>query len=121
MSRKVAFSTALEKSHVITGSDDHRFYGYAARLDSTAPSGTYYVQSLDAASLPSNGAVTFLCGSVKVIHTQGRDDFVELDFGESDDLSVKAVAGIVLALSTTEFTLTISGDYLCISGLVYES
>jgi hypothetical protein len=79
------------------------------RLDSTAPNGTYYLQVLNAASLPGDGAVTHLVAPIKVIHATGTDDYITLD---ATDNGVYASTGIVTCLSSSEFTKTISGAYL---------
>jgi hypothetical protein len=80
------------------------------RLDSTAANGTYYLQILNAAALPADGAVTHLLAPIKVIHANGADDTIQIDL---TDNGVYASAGIVVCLSTTEFTKTIAGAYLC--------
>ena len=108
------FSTALETSHVLKATGG-TFYEYAARVDSSAPTADYFVQVIDASSLPSNGAVTMLCGAVKCKHTSGVDDYPFVDIG---DEGVVATNGIVIALSTTEFALTIAGAYLSITETV---
>ncbi len=115
----VAFSaTALEKSHVIKAAAGNLF-GIVARLDSTAPAGTYYFLVINAAALPANGAVTQLCGAVKVQHVLGVDDFVDIEFIPQIS-GVAASLGIVLALSTTEFTLTLVGTaYMSLTGGSY--
>lgn len=110
------FSALLEASHVIKAKPG-TFYEYAARLDKSAPTGDYWIQVIDAASLPGNGAVTFLTGSVKCPHVNGTDDYPFMQIGSE---GVVATAGIVIALSTTEFTLTISGAYLSITETEYR-
>jgi hypothetical protein len=111
-----AFSSALEASHVVKASAGN-LYSTAARLDSTAPSGTYYVQILNAASLPANGAVTHLTAPKKIQHTTGVDDEFYYEF---DPGGIAASTGIVVVLSTTEFTKTISGAYLSLLGASYS-
>ncbi len=86
--------------------------GIIGRLDSTAPNGTYYLQILNATSLPANGSVTHLVAPIKFIHTSGIDQPFSFDYTV---LCIAATTGIVLALSTTEFTLTISGAYLSLT------
>jgi hypothetical protein len=84
------------------------------RIDSTAESGTYYLQVLNAASMPSNGAVTHLVAPVKVQHVLGVDDFFPFDL---TDAGIAFGTGCVIALSTTEFTLTAAGSYLSTTAL----
>ncbi len=99
-------STALEASAVVKNAAG-MLKGFDVRVDSTLASGTYYVQILNHASLPADGAVTHLIAPVKVIHTVGFDDFIEDRFPD-----VSAGTGVVVCLSTTEFTKTIGGAYL---------
>lgn len=108
------FSTALEASHVIFN-DPETLRRAAGRLDSTAATATYYVQCLNAAALPTNGAVTHLLAPIKIQHVLGLDDFWSFD----EDIPVGGVLashGVTIALSTTEFTLTVGGAYLSIGG-----
>lgn len=104
----VSKSSALEASHVIKASSGS-LRGATIRIDSTAPSASYYIQFLNASSLPANGAVTHLIAPLKRIHANGTDDYFSVDFTES---GLTASTGIVIVLSTTEFTKTISGAYL---------
>jgi hypothetical protein len=106
-------SAALEASGVVKASAGSLRL-FSGRIDSTAASGTYYVQMLNAASLPANGAVTMLCAPTKLIHTTGSDTPINLDF---TDNMIAASTGIVFCLSSTEFTKTISGAYLSASVL----
>ena len=112
----VAFSAALEASHVVKNAAG-TFYGYSGRLDATAPTGTYFVQALDASSLPPDGAVTMLVGAVKIQHLVNVDDYPFVDLGH---VAKAAANGIVVVLSTTEFTKTISGAYLSITEARYS-
>ncbi|MFA5376074.1 MAG: hypothetical protein WC455_10045, partial [Dehalococcoidia bacterium] len=101
-------SAALEASSVAKASAGviREFDG---RIDSTAPSATYYIQFLDAASLPADGAVTMLRTPVKVIHTTGADSLVAVDFLAN---GLTASSGIVWCISSTEFIKTVGGNYV---------
>lgn len=100
-------SAALEASSV-TKASAGVIYRIEGRLDSTAGSATYYLQFINASSLPVDGAVTMLKAPYKIIHTAGTDDRFSFDFGDG----ISASIGIVFCLSSSEFTKTISGAYL---------
>lgn len=102
------FSVALEASTVSKASAG-KVRLYSGRIDSTAPTATYYLQALNASSLPVNGAVTFLSAPTKLVHTTGTDTPINIDY---TDNGITAATGIVFCLSSTEFTKTISGAYL---------
>lgn len=103
-------STALEASRVIKASAG-RLYELMGRVDKTAPTADYWVQILNASSLPADGAVTFL-DRFKIVHTNGVDNV----FDFTDNFGAYGSSGLVVCLSTTEFTKTISGAYLSITG-----
>jgi hypothetical protein len=104
----VDFSAALEASSV-TKASAGRLYKATGRIDSTGASATYYIQFYNASSLPADGAVTFLIAPIKIIHTTGANSTFDVDFGT---LGVYASTGMVMALSSTEFTKTISSALL---------
>lgn len=101
-------SAALEASS-ITKATPGALRLFSGRIDSTAPSATYYLQFYNATSLPADGAVTLLCAPTKIIHTVGSDNSVILDFTMN---TVFASSGIVWGLSSTEFTKTITAAYV---------
>jgi hypothetical protein len=101
-------SAALEASSVTKATAGVMRY-FSGRIDSTHATGTYYVQFMNAASLPADGAVTMLCAPVKVQHVTGTDSPVIVDFTMN---GIYASTGIVWCLSTTEFTKTISGAFM---------
>lgn len=105
------FSTALEASHILKASAG-TFRSMSVRLDSTAGSGNFYVQLLNSATLPADGAVTHLAAPVKLVHVNGTDQYVVFD---ADELGIAASAGMVVVLSSTEFTKTIAGAFLSVS------
>lgn len=100
-------STALEDS-TVTKASAGTLRKVEGRVDSTHASATYYWQMYNAASLPADGAVTLLCAPKKIVHVTGTDSNFSIDF---TDNCIYASTGIVGALSTTEFTKTISGAY----------
>jgi hypothetical protein len=101
-------SAALEASGVVKNAAG-LLRLFSGRLDSSAATGTYYFQLLNANALPADGAVTTLAAPTKLIHTTGSDTPIHLDF---TDNMIAASTGIVFCLSSTEFTKTISGAYL---------
>lgn len=101
-------SAALEAS-TVTKASAGRLYGARVRIDSTHATASYYIQFLNASSLPADGAVTFLTAPIKVQHVNGTDSTVSIDL--SNVAGVYASTGIVMCLSTTEFTKTISGAF----------
>lgn len=102
-------SAALEASSV-TKASAGRLYGQVGYIDSTAPSATYYLLYMNAASLPADGAVTFLASAVPVVHTTGTPTAFSVSF--ADVGGIYATTGIVSCLSSTALTKTISGAYL---------
>jgi len=100
-----ASTSALEASSVISAAPC-KVYEVFGRIDSTASSDDYYLQLVNAASLPGDGAVTFLAAPIKVAHTTGTDTTVDVGFGEH---GIAASTGAVWVISTTEFTKTIAG------------
>lgn len=101
-------SAALEASSV-TKAAAGVLRAMGGRIDSTHASGTYYLQVLNHASLPSDGAVTFLLAPLKLVHTLGTDTNFSIDCTMN---GVYASTGITWCLSTTEFTKTISGAFV---------
>jgi len=98
-------SAALEAS-TVTKAAAGVLYQVDGRIDSTAATGTYYIQFINAASLPADGAVTHLRTPKKLQHTTGTDTPFSFDFGPG---GIYAPVGIVLCASSTEFTKTITG------------
>lgn len=108
-------SAALEASSIAKAAAGN-ILGTEGRIDSTAPTGTYYIQWMDSATLPANGAVTMLRAPMKIQHVSGMDDYFSW-FTDTIN-GVPATAGIVVDISTTEFTKTISGAYLSMTNYV---
>lgn len=106
-------SSALEAS-TVTKASAGVIRSLSGRVDSTHASGTYYLQVLNASSLPADGAVTFLRTPLKIVHTSGTNSNFSIDFTMN---GVFASTGIVVCLSTTEFTKTISGAFLSLDVL----
>lgn len=113
-SELVDISAALEAS-TISKATAGQFLKVSGRIDSSAPSATYYFLVMNSATLPADGAVTRLIGSIKLQHTTGTD--TPILSGDIRHGGVYASAGIVCCLSSTEFTKTISGAYF--SGSVF--
>ncbi len=110
-----ASSSALEASHVLKASAG-TFRSLYVMLDATAPSATYYVQLLTAsATVPVDGAVTFLRPPQTIVHTMGTPDGVNFDEGDS---GITFTVGCTACISSTQFTKTISGSYALFSGSV---
>jgi len=103
-------STAFESSSVIKSSPG-RIRKFSGRIDSTAPNGTYYLQLINATSVPADGTITLLTAPVKLRHstTNVDDTPIILEFPEN---GLTADFGLVWVLSTTEFNKTISGNYI---------
>lgn len=101
-------SAALEASTVTKASSGNAFL-FSGRIDKTAPSGTYYVQALNHASVPADGAVTMLHAPASYVHVTGEHTSVEFRYPEC---GIYANTGIVYCLSSTDFTKTLSGAYL---------
>lgn len=107
-------SSTLEASSVAKGSSG-KFFGIEGRIDSTAPTLTYYVQFLNYTSVPADGVVNHLKTPYKVQHTNGTDSKFTLDCSFPN--GIYASTGIVIVVSTAEFIKTISGAYY--SGTAY--
>jgi hypothetical protein len=111
----VGFSTALAASLIIKAASGV-LRSLRVRLDSTAASATYYLQLFNSTTLPadSTGTGSMLVAPVKVQFTTGTDQTVTLDY---TDAGIAFSTGLVVVLSSTEFTKTISGAYLSMSAL----
>jgi len=104
-------SSALEASSV-TKASAGRLYALSGYIDATAPSATYYIQILNAASLPADGAVTHLVEPKQIVHATGSPSYFSYDYGL---FGRYASTGIVVCISSTQFTKTISGAYLAMT------
>lgn len=100
-------SAALEAS-TITKSAPGVIRLVTGRINSTHATGTYYWHIWNASALPADGAVAFLWTPLKLNHTNGTDTNFSIDFTAN---GIFASVGIVMGLSTTEFTKTISGAF----------
>lgn len=97
-------SPALEASSVSKATAGV-FRSISGRIDSTAGSGTYYIQLINAASLPADGAVTLVMAPLKIAHTTGTNSNFNLDATVN---GVPFSTGLVWCISTTEFSKTIT-------------
>jgi len=90
-----------------------RFRSAAGRLDATAPTGTYYIQVWDLAAPPADSTAVSssnsLAAPMKIQHSNGAEDYWEI---EVPDPGLTATNGIVIGLSSTEFTKTATAAYL---------
>lgn len=110
----VAFTAALATNLVVKGSAGV-VRSISGRIDSTATSGTYYLQLNNAISA-SNGTVTPLMAPFKVQHVSGTNDYFSFDFTSE---GIFASTGLSLALSTTDnTTLTLAGSFLQATALL---
>lgn len=107
----ISKSTALEASRLAKAAPGS-ISSLVGRLDSTAATGTYYIQTINAAAVPADGAVTLLVAPLKINHVNGTDDYFSIDFGVNGKF---CTSGIVIVLSTTEFTKTIGGAFLSLT------
>lgn len=110
----------LEASRVVKASAG-KLSKAIIQLDTTATTGTYYIQFLNASSLPADGAVTHLVDPIVAVHTSGTTDLFSFDFTGPDlaKSGVNASTGIVVVLSTTRATKTIASAYLTMT-VFYE-
>ena len=106
-------SAALEAS-TVTKASAGTLRSVDGRINSTHASNTYFLHCANAASLPADGAVTLLRHPKKIQHTIGADSLFSID---CTDNGIHASAGIVVYLSTTEFTKTLSGAFLSMTVL----
>lgn len=104
-------SAALEASTIVNvGLCNIRLI--SGRIDSTAPTATYYLQRINSTTLPADGAVTLLDAPTKFQHVTGTDTPVLIDYTTN---CLNASTGGVICLSTTDFTKTIAGAYLSLT------
>jgi hypothetical protein len=111
----VGFSTALAASLIIKAAAGV-LRSLRVRLDSTAASGTFYIQLFNTTTLPADttGTGSMLVAPVKVQFTTGTDQTITLDY---TDAGIAFSTGLVVVLSSTEFTKTIAGAFLSMSAL----
>ena len=101
-------STTLEASAVIKASAGN-LKMISGRLDATQATGDYYLQIIDANSVPADGTVALLVAPTKLQHISNYDTPILIKFPGNGK---HASAGVVVVLSNTEFTKTIDGAYL---------
>ena len=111
----VGFSTALAASLIIKAAAGV-LRSLRVRLDSTAASATYYIQLFNSTTLPADttGTASMLVAPMKVQFTTGTDQTLTIDY---TDAGIAFATGLVVVLSSTEFTKTIAGAYLSMSAL----
>jgi hypothetical protein len=113
---RVAQVAALAKSLQVA-TEGAMLAKVAGRIDSTASTATYYIQVLNAASLPADGAVTLLIAPIKIQHTTGTDSPFDIDLTPD---YIKSKNGIFIVCSTTEFTKTIVGSNILSCSALYR-
>lgn len=109
----VKASTALAASLVLKAAPGV-LRSVSGRVDSTAPTATYYLQLFDSATLPADTTATTAVAPApqKVQHVTGTDSRFSIDLAAE---GVAFAAGIVFVISSTEFTKTIAGAYLSLT------
>lgn len=96
-------SSAYESGHVLKASAG-TFRHLYVQLNDALPSGTYYVQLLTgSASVPANGAVTFLRPPQTIVHTLGQAEGANFYEGDS---GIEFTVGCTACVSSTQFTKT---------------
>ena len=101
-------SAALEASSVIKASPGN-IRKFSGAIDSTAATGKYYLQFINAAAVPADGVVALLCSPTPIEHTTGEDTPIIINFPENGQ---NGSTGLVWCLSTTRFTKTIAGAFV---------
>lgn len=90
----------------------------SGRLDTSAGTAAYYLQLWNLADVPADATAVTTTNSLmapyKIAHTNGTDNWWSLDFTQN---GVYGGTGIVMGLSTTEFTKTASTALLTLSAL----
>lgn len=115
----VNFMTVLGTNLVVKASAGTLRY-VEGRIDSTAASGSYYVQIFNTTSLPADttGVGSMLVGPRKVQTAGSTDARFTIDLMNE---GVYASTGIVICASTTEFTKTIiTSNWLAIERAQYK-
>lgn len=107
----VDISAALEASSIVKATAGV-LRSIDGRIDASAPTATYFLDVMNSATLPADGAVTELWSPKKIVHTTGTDSNFSIDFTMN---GIYASAGIVVCLSSTEDTKTITAAYLRMS------
>lgn len=97
-----ASSSAYEAGIVLKASSG-TFRSCYIQLDPALATATYYAQLLIAASVPPDGAVTFLRPPYAISHTNGSPS--EFEFNEGDS-GIEFATGCVACVSSTQFTKT---------------
>lgn len=110
-------SGALE-SNTVSSSSPCNWHKTRGLIDASAPSATYYWLTMDAASLPADGAVTLLCTAQKIVHVTGTDSFFEIDNGVN---CIPAATGLVSCLSSTQFTKTLVAGLYAATTVFYKN
>lgn len=107
-----ALTTALAASLLVKAGAGTLGY-ISGRIDSSAPSGNYYIQVWNLAALPADATavsnVNSLAAPLKIQFTTGIDQYFQFQTPTGGET---ASAGIVVGISTTEFTKTAAGNLM---------
>lgn len=111
------FTTALAVKLIIKATSGV-IRSISGRLDATAATASYYLQLWNAADVPADATAisgsNSLMAPYKIAHVNGTDNWWSLDFTQN---GAYGGTGIVLGLSTTEFTKTASTALMTLSAL----
>lgn len=108
-------STGLEASTISKPSGGNLFRGFGV-IDAAAAADMYYVQFLDSATVPADGAVTHIIPPIPVNHNGTNDSTFDTGWLNG---GIPADNGIVCVISTTLVTKTITGN-IALSTVVVE-
>ncbi len=108
----VVFSTGLAAKLIIKATAGN-LRSISGRIDSTHATASYYLQLWNLADVPADATATSVAAGAlmapfKIQHVTGTDSRFVLDFAEG----IYGSTGLVIGLSTTEFTKTASGSFL---------
>ncbi len=106
-------SAALEASSLIKVSAGKFLYGRWT-IDTTLATGTYYLQLINAASVPADGAITTFFDPIAFIHTTAFFTVITIEALEN---GIFGSAGLVWCISSTRFTKTLGTAV--VSGTVF--
>lgn len=105
-------SSALEASRVLKSSPGTMFW-FTGYIDGSAPTGTYYLQFFNLTAVPADATAVpaDFVGPIAYNHATGSPTAIDLDFR---DIGISGSVGLVVCLSSTQFTKTITSAYLAI-------
>jgi hypothetical protein len=99
-----ASSSSVYESGRVLKASAGTFRRLRVEVSAALASNTYYLQLLTAsASVPADGAVTFLRSPVAIAHTNGTASHAEIDEG---DAGIEFTVGCTACISSTQLTKT---------------